>query len=83
MVEVSSFQLRFIDRFHPGSAALLNIAEDHLDWHGSPGAYAAAKARIFERQGPGDILVYDADDPGASTVVRRAASTLHPRHPSA
>lgn len=78
VVEVSSFQLRFIDRFHPGWAALLNIAEDHLDWHGSPGAYAAAKARIFERQEPGDILVYDADDPGASTAVRRAASTLHP-----
>lgn len=78
VVEVSSFQLRFIDRFHPGAAALLNIAEDHLDWHGSAGAYAAAKARIFERQQAGDLLVYDADDPGAASAVRRAAATLHP-----
>src|SRR5688572_18329655 len=39
VVEVSSFQLRFIDRFHPRSAALLNIAADHLDWHGSVAAY--------------------------------------------
>lgn len=78
VVETSSFQLRFIDRFHPPAAALLNIAADHLDWHGSAEAYAAAKARIFERQGPGDLLVFDVDDPGAAAAVRRAAATLHP-----
>ena len=78
VVEVSSFQLRFIDRFHPEAAALLNVAEDHLDWHGSPEAYAAAKARIFERQDEDDLLIYDADDAGASQVVRTARSALHP-----
>lgn len=78
VVEVSSFQLRFIDRFHPRAAAILNIAADHLDWHGSVESYVAAKARIFERQEPNDLLVYDADDPGASAVVTRAASVLHP-----
>jgi UDP-N-acetylmuramoylalanine--D-glutamate ligase len=78
VVEASSFQLRFIDRFHPPSAALLNLASDHLDWHGSPQAYASAKARIFERQTTGDLLVFDADDPGASAAVRRAVATLHP-----
>lgn len=78
VVEVSSFQLRFIDRFHPRSAALLNIAADHLDWHGSVAAYAAAKSRIFERQTQDDLLVYDADDPGAAAAVSAADSRLHP-----
>jgi UDP-N-acetylmuramoylalanine--D-glutamate ligase len=78
VVEVSSFQLRFIERFHPQAACLLNLAADHLDWHGSVEAYAAAKSRIHERQGPDDVLVYDADDPGAEAAVRTAASDLHP-----
>lgn len=78
VVEVSSFQLRFVDRFHPTAAAVVNVAIDHLDWHGSAESYTAAKARIFERQGPGDLLVFDADDEGASRLVSRAASDLHP-----
>jgi UDP-N-acetylmuramoylalanine--D-glutamate ligase len=78
VVEVSSFQLRFIDRFHAPAAALLNIAPDHLDWHGSFESYAAAKARIFENQVADDLLVFDSDDPGASRAVMSAPSTLHP-----
>ena len=78
VVETSSFQLRFIDRFHPRSAAVLNVAADHLDWHGSFPSYAAAKARIYERQEPDDLLVYDCDDVGASDLVSAAHSTLHP-----
>ncbi len=78
VVEVSSFQLRFIERFHPQAAALLNLAVDHLDWHGSRQAYAAAKARIFERQDEGDLLVFDCDDPGAVDAVGRASARLHP-----
>ena len=64
-VEASSFQLRFIDRFHPCAAAILNVAPDHLDWHGSFIAYAAAKARIWRNQTPEDVLVFDAHDAGA------------------
>ncbi len=78
VVEASSFQLRFIDRFHAPAAAILNIAADHLDWHGSVQAYAAAKRRIFERQTDDDTLVFDADDPGAAEAVRHATSRLHP-----
>ena len=77
VVELSSFQLRFIDRFHPVAAAILNVAADHLDWHGSAAAYAAAKARIYERQDSEDLLVYNADDEGAVTASRHAASLLH------
>lgn len=69
VVEASSFQLRFIDTFRPAISVLLNVAPDHLDWHGSFSAYAAAKARIFERQDPEGVVVYDADDPEATRLV--------------
>ncbi len=78
VVEVSSFQLRFIDTFHPVAAAVTNVAPDHLDWHGSDMAYRRAKARIFENQTPDDRLVYDADDEGAANLVIDARSTLFP-----
>ena len=72
VIEASSFQLRFIETFHPAAAAILNIAPDHLDWHRDLDEYFAAKQRIFENQGPADILVYDADDEGATSAVAGA-----------
>ena len=78
VIEASSFQLRFIDRFHPAAAAILNIAPDHLDWHRDMAEYVAAKQRIFENQGADDILVFDADDAGASAAVTAATARLVP-----
>lgn len=78
VVEVSSFQLRFIDEFHPTAAAITNVAVDHLDWHGSAQAYREAKSRIFANQTEADLLVYDHDDPGAALLSRRAPSRLFP-----
>jgi UDP-N-acetylmuramoylalanine--D-glutamate ligase len=78
VVEVSSFQLRFTDQFHPQVAVLLNLAPDHLDWHGSYGAYADAKSRILANQGPDDLLIYDLDDAGVQPVVKGAKSRHHP-----
>ena len=77
-IEASSFQLRFIDRFKPEVAVVLNVAPDHLDWHPSMSAYAAAKARIFENMGPDGLVVYDADDAGASALVTGATAELCP-----
>ncbi len=71
-VEVSSFQLRFQSSLHPRSSVLLNVAPDHLDWHGSMDAYAAAKGRIFANQGPGDVHVGNAEDPVAAAISRGA-----------
>ena len=52
MLELSSFQLDDArERFEPDAAAVLNVTQDHLDWHGSMAAYAAAKARIFGARG--------------------------------
>ena len=71
-VEASSFQLRFQETLHPRVSVLLNLAPDHLDWHGTFDAYAAAKARIFARQAPPDIHVGNRDDPVASRVSAKA-----------
>jgi UDP-N-acetylmuramoylalanine--D-glutamate ligase len=71
-VEASSFQLYHVDRFHPRVSVLLNLAPDHLDWHGSMDAYAAAKARIFERQRRADTHVGNAADAAAAAVSSQA-----------
>jgi UDP-N-acetylmuramoylalanine--D-glutamate ligase len=63
VAEVSSFQLETVTTFHPAVAALLNVTPDHLDRYPDFGSYAAAKRRIFERQGPEDAAVLNADDP--------------------
>ncbi|HEX9853851.1 MAG TPA: UDP-N-acetylmuramoyl-L-alanine--D-glutamate ligase [Acidimicrobiia bacterium] len=78
VVEASSFQLRFIDEFRPDGAVLLNIAPDHLDWHATFEGYVAAKRRIAENQAAVDLLVYDADDPGASAAVEGLRPRLVP-----
>ena len=78
VVEVSSFQLRFTELFHPVAAAITNVAVDHLDWHGSEYAYKQAKARVYGNQTEGDLLVYDADDPGATELAGRSRSRKLP-----
>ena len=72
VAEVSSFQLRFTERFRPRVAVLLNAAEDHLDWHPDFGAYVAAKARIFANQTGDDLLVHNLDDEAVAEVAGRA-----------
>lgn len=78
VVEVSSFQLRFTEEFHPVAAAITNVAVDHLDWHGSAYSYREAKARIYANQTSEDLLVFDIDDEGASKLAGDAPSELFP-----
>ncbi len=66
VAEVSSFQLANIETFRPRVAVLLNLTPDHINWHGTYEAYAAAKARIFENLSAGDVAVIDVDDPGSA-----------------
>ena len=68
-VELSSFQLHWSSTVRPHTAAVLNVAPDHLDWHGSPGAYAAAKGRIH---GPGTVAVYNRQDAESVRLAARA-----------
>lgn len=60
VLELSSFQLEGVTGFEPTAAAILNITQDHLDWHGSMEAYAAAKARVFGSTG---VMVLNREDP--------------------
>ncbi len=60
VLELSSFQLDEIDNFEPSAATMLNLSQDHLDWHGSMAAYAAAKARIYGQRG---MMLLNRDDP--------------------
>jgi UDP-N-acetylmuramoylalanine--D-glutamate ligase len=63
VLELSSFQLETIQSFRAEIGAALNVTPDHLDRHYTFERYAAAKARLFENQRPGDFAVLNADDP--------------------
>ncbi len=69
-VELSSFQLHWAPSLRPEAGAVLNVAEDHLDWHGSMAAYAADKARALD----GKVAVVGLDDPVAAGMLGSAAA---------
>jgi UDP-N-acetylmuramoylalanine--D-glutamate ligase len=63
VIELSSFQLDGLigdDGFEPTAATVLNISQDHLDWHGNLQAYAASKARVF---GKTALMLLNREDP--------------------
>jgi UDP-N-acetylmuramoylalanine--D-glutamate ligase len=70
VVELSSFQLEGVERFRPRVGAILNVTPDHLDRYPSLDAYAAAKARMFQAQQPGDVAVANERDPRALAAAR-------------
>ncbi len=78
VIELSSFQLDTEHNFEPSAAALLNITQDHLDWHGSMQAYGSAKARIFGRQG---LLVLNRDDPLVMGLLSAAGPAQEAKRP--
>jgi UDP-N-acetylmuramoylalanine--D-glutamate ligase len=78
VVESSSFQLETTATFHPWIAVFLNFSPDHLDRHASVAEYAAAKARIFERQEAGDYAVVNAEDAHVMHAARHGRATLVP-----
>jgi len=69
-VELSSFQLHWSPSVRPDAGCVLNVAEDHLDWHGSMDAYAAAKARALL----GPVAVAGVDDPVAAALLAASPS---------
>lgn len=66
VLELSSFQLDGVTGFEPTAATVLNITQDHLDWHGSIEAYAAAKARIFGQAG---LMILNREDPAVMAML--------------
>ncbi len=69
VLELSSFQLEGVDNFEPTAATVLNLTQDHLDWHGSMDGYGAAKARIFGKRG---VLVLNREDAGVMAMLDSA-----------
>src|ERR1700736_4516120 len=71
-VELSSFQLHWAPSLRPEAGVVLNVAEDHLDWHGTMDAYARDKARVLD----GRVAVVGLDDPLAAGLLSTAAAPL-------
>lgn len=75
VLELSSFQLEEAKGFEPSAAAVLNITQDHLDWHGSMPAYIQAKARVFGRRA---VMVANRDDALVEKLVADIAAPTPP-----
>jgi UDP-N-acetylmuramoylalanine--D-glutamate ligase len=73
VLELSSFQLATVRSLDCTAAAVLNLTQDHLDWHGSMDAYGAAKARIF---GPKTVQVLNRDDVLVRAMARKGAEAV-------
>ncbi|MCB9441342.1 MAG: UDP-N-acetylmuramoyl-L-alanine--D-glutamate ligase [Mycolicibacterium sp.] len=71
-IELSSFQLYWAPSVRPVAGAVLNVAEDHLDWHGSMAGYAAAKAVALS----GRVAVAGIDDPTARDLLEQAPAPV-------
>lgn len=69
VIELSSFQLDGVQGFEPAAATVLNLTQDHLDWHGDMPAYAQAKSRIF---GKTALMVLNRDDPAVMAMLATA-----------
>lgn len=70
VVELSSFQLHYLGEIYPFSSAVLNLADDHLDWHGGFEAYKAAKAKVYENTVA--ACVYNVMDKSTEAMVEDA-----------
>ena len=70
VLELSSFQLDGVQGFEPSAATVLNLSQDHLDWHGGMPAYAAAKARVFgDPASHATVMVINHDDMAVEAMV--------------
>src|SRR3989338_8260054 len=76
VVEVSSFQLEWVEQFHPRVAVLLNLTEDHLDRYADFASYCEAKERIFCAQAEEDVAVLNRDDPLVWAMRERIRSRV-------
>jgi len=89
VIEVSSYQLDLTTSFAPDAAILTNISPDHLDRHGGMEGYVAAKARVFQAQGPDGLALVGVDETWGRELARDLAAaerhvttvstSVHPR----
>ena len=82
VAELSSFQLATAPTLHPRAAVLLNVTPDHLEWHHTMEAYAAAKENVFANQAAGDLAVVSVDDAWCEAVAERLAARPEAERPA-
>ena len=75
VVELSSFQLETIERFHPRFGLLLNLSSDHLDRYSDLHSYYAAKLRLFRNMTASDFAILNADDPEVCRLAQEIRAT--------
>ena len=73
VVELSSFQLEYINSIEPMASVVLNLAQDHLDWHGSMNQYGLAKGKIYNNTKV--CCVYNAGDKTTSELLQASINT--------
>ena len=73
VVELSSFQLEYINSIEPMASVVLNLAEDHLDWHGSMNQYGLAKGKIYNNTKV--CCVYNVGDKTTSELLQASINT--------
>ena len=76
IAEISSFQLQWVDKFHPFIAMLLNVTSDHFNYHGSFAEYLRIKARVFARQDKNDFAILNAEDPAQKGIEKNIRSKI-------
>lgn len=78
VLELSSFMLEHLGqmKWSPHVAVVTMIAADHIDWHGSPAAYIAAKLNIVRFQRPDDLAILNSEDPGSNEFAEKTAARI-------
>ena len=76
LAELSSFQLEHLEKFRPWVAVILNLTEDHLDYHGTMDNYLLAKSKILENQSFSDMVVLNYDDTRVKTLKNKACGRV-------
>lgn len=76
VLELSSFQLDDVKSFEPTAATILNITQDHLDWHGNMQAYCKAKSKVFGLQ---SCMLLNRDDPLVMGMLPLESRSIKPR----
>lgn len=77
VTEISSFQLEYTERFTPAVAAILNVSENHIDWHQTFDNYFGAKKKLVLRQGREGKAVLNRDNPLVWSLAGEAASEVY------
>ena len=78
ILEISSFQMEFIEHFRPKIAVYTNISHEHLNRHGTMDEYIAMKMRMVENQTKSDFIVFNIDDPMITMALKDHPATMVP-----